>query len=402
MLAETNETLERRVVERTLELEDAVAAAERANASKTRFVAAASHDLLQPLSAAKLYVGALASDAVGADDREIALKATGALDSAERMIGALLDISKLDSGAATIEPRWAPLDEILRTLRDEFAPIAAAKGLKFRVLFSRAVIRSDPAMLRRVLQNLIANAIRYTHRGGVLVGARRAGGSLRIEVRDSGAGVAPEDQDAIFEEFRRLGARASASEGLGLGLAIVDRACARLGHPLTLQSEPGRGSTFSVTVKRKDFDRTARAGARPIAPAAPGAFTVYGLDVLLVENDFELRKAAAHLIENWGANVFDAAGPADAAALLEEGEVRPDAMLIDYQLDDGANGVDLAIALREQLGDVPIRIISADHSAGLRRRCANDDLFIMKKPLCTMSLQTFLSAANDQRKTLKL
>ncbi|MEM6492572.1 MAG: hybrid sensor histidine kinase/response regulator, partial [Pseudomonadota bacterium] len=298
--------------------------------------------LLQPLSAAKLYVAALAGDAERDADREMALKAQGALDSAEGIIGALLDISKLDSGAAVVDPRWFALDDILRPLRDEFAPIAAAKGLEFRLVFSRATIRSDPALLRRVLQNLISNAIRYTQAGRVLVGARRAGGSLRIEVRDTGIGVAAEDQDAIFEEFRRLGGRASASEGLGLGLAIVDRACARLGHPLALSSTPGEGSTFSVTVKRKDVDRVL--GPRQAKPKTPAqsTFRIEGLDVLLVENDLELRKAVAHLIENWGANVFDAAGPEDAEALVDEGEVRPEAMLIDYQLDDGANGVDQA------------------------------------------------------------
>lgn len=243
-LHRANETLEARVRERTLELEDALADAERANASRSRFVAAASHDLLQPLAAAKLYISAGA-----AGDGEAALeKAQNALQSVESILVALLDISKLESGRMAVTVGPVQLGPMLARLAEEFAPMAAAKGLQLHLRGAEALVSSDAGYLRRILQNLIANAIRYTTTGGVLIAVRPRGASLRLEVRDSGPGIPEEAQDLIFGEFQRLNARASASEGMGLGLAIVDRACRLLGHPLELVSKPGRGSTFRVTV----------------------------------------------------------------------------------------------------------------------------------------------------------
>ncbi len=246
-LHRANETLEARVRERTLELEDALADAERANASRSRFVAAASHDLLQPLAAAKLFISSAAEGEGGA-----ALdKAQNALQSVEEILGALLDISKLESGRMAVSVGPVALAPVLARLAEEFAPMAAAKGLRLRLHGAAAVgvfVQTDAGYLRRILQNLVANAIRYTDRGGVLMAARRQGAALRLEVWDTGPGIPEEAQDLIFREFQRLNARASASEGMGLGLAIVERACGLLGHPLDLVSRVGRGSVFRVTV----------------------------------------------------------------------------------------------------------------------------------------------------------
>ncbi|MEY4984222.1 MAG: hypothetical protein RIR62_2488, partial [Pseudomonadota bacterium] len=247
-LSRANETLEARVMERTLELEDALGNAERANASRSRFVAAASHDLLQPLSAAKLFIASVTDGLPDAGDRATLVKAQNALLSVEGILGALLDISKLESGRAAVSVGPVPLDHLLSQLRDEFGAIAAAKGLRLTVMPCRATVVSDPAYLRRILQNLIGNAIRYTARGGVLVGARRRAGQVRIEVHDTGPGIPEAEQDNIFKEFHRLDAPASASEGMGLGLAIVERACGLLGHPLGLRSEIGRGTSFMLQV----------------------------------------------------------------------------------------------------------------------------------------------------------
>ena len=247
LLVAAKETLEQRVLERTLELEDALAVAERANASKSRFVAAASHDLLQPLSAAKLFVASL-PDATPDRMPEVAAKAASALDSVEHMIEALLTISKLETEEAPLDVAAVPLGPIFARLENEFAPAAEAKGLALRIRTPDVTVRSDRLYLRRVIQNLLANAIRYTDRGKVLLGTRRRGANLRIEVVDTGRGI-PEDRlDDIFREFLRLDAASSASDGLGLGLSIVDRACARLGHPLSVASEPGRGTRFSILV----------------------------------------------------------------------------------------------------------------------------------------------------------
>ena len=243
-----NETLERRVLERTLELEDALAQAERASAARSRFVAAASHDLLQPLSAAKLFLASLSDNGLGQDAEATLTKAQNALVSVEGILGDLLDISKLEAGKAALTPGTVRLGHLLRQLHDEFAPVAALKGLRLTVVPTRALVQSDATYLRRILQNLIGNAIRYTESGRVLVGVRPGRARLRVAVIDTGPGIPEEEQDNVFREFHRLNARASAAEGMGLGLAIVDRACALLGHPLVLTSEPGKGTAFTLTL----------------------------------------------------------------------------------------------------------------------------------------------------------
>ena len=248
-LSEAKTRLEDRVRQRTLELEDALASEERANASKTRFVAAASHDLIQPLSAAKLYVASLADETDTA--ATTVKKALGALGSMENIIEALLDISKLDSGAACLEATKISLGKMLSGLRDEFEPMATQKGIRLRFVPTSEMVQSDPGFLRRIIQNIVGNAVRYTDAGSVLVGVRPRGKSVRIEVWDTGKGIAEEDRERIFGEFERAGTEEkSPSEGLGLGLAIVERACAQLGHPLTLDSIPGKGTRFTVSLER--------------------------------------------------------------------------------------------------------------------------------------------------------
>jgi len=243
-----NESLERRVLERTLELEDALTQAERANSARSRFVAAASHDLLQPLSAAKLFMASLSDGGLGTDAEITLAKAQNALVSVEGILGDLLDISKLEAGKAALNVGSVRLGHILRQLHDEFSPVATAKGLRLNLLPTSAVVTSDTTYLRRILQNLIGNAIRYTEEGRVLVGVRRSRNRVRVAVIDTGPGIPEEEQENIFREFHRLNARASAAEGMGLGLAIVERACALLGHPLLLTSEPGRGTSFVLTL----------------------------------------------------------------------------------------------------------------------------------------------------------
>ena len=246
-LLTAKETLERRVLERTLELEDAVALAERANASKSRFVAAASHDLLQPLSAARLYISSLPDTAPG-DVAGIAAKTQSALDGVETMIEALLTISKLETEEAPVDVRPVALGPVFRQMANEFAPLAGATGLDLRVRRTDVTVLSDRVYLRRVIQNLLSNAIRYTRTGKVLLGARRRGRNLRIEVIDTGPGIPDARLDDIFREFTRIDAHSSASEGLGLGLSIVERACARLEHPLSVTSVVGRGTRFTILV----------------------------------------------------------------------------------------------------------------------------------------------------------
>jgi len=387
-LARANETLEARVMERTLELEDALAQAERANASRARFVAAASHDLLQPLSAAKLYLASLSDDALGRTARSTVEKVQSALGSVEGILGALLDISRLESGRAAVDVGAVPLGPMFRALADEFTPIAALKGLELIIRPSDAEVISDRSYLRRILQNLISNAIRYTEHGRVFVATRRRGGLLYVEVRDSGLGIGEEEQELIFREFHRVNARASASEGMGLGLAIVERAAALLGHPLTLRSAPGRGSTFALGL------RVARTqGQRledTLGAAAPGPQEACDHLVLLVENDEDLSRAMVQLLEKWGVTVLDVASGEAAVELIEATEVVPDLCLIDYQLGDGMDGIACHAALVERFGPVPARLVTADRSLETRDAARAAGIEVLHKPILPSALAQLL------------
>ena len=386
-LSRANETLEARVMERTLELEDALTHAERANASRSRFVAAASHDLLQPLSAAKLFISSVPEEGLGAEARAALDKAQNALLSVEGILGALLDISKLESGRAAVSVGPVPLERLLVQLNDEFGAIAAAKGLRLTVVPSRRVVLSDAAYLRRILQNLIGNAIRYTERGRVLVGVRRRGGMVRIEVRDTGPGIPEDEQDNIFKEFHRLNARASASEGMGLGLAIVERACALLGHPLGLTSEIGRGTCFMVQVPVSDGVALAE-GPRPAPSPRP---SMQNRIVFLVENDGDLRRAMGLLLEKWGVSVLDAASGEEALELIEELGILPDCFIVDFNLGEGMDGLRFAAEVQARHGAVPARIVTADHRPELRAACAEAGVGLMMKPLDARALESFIA-----------
>ncbi|KKN50525.1 hypothetical protein LCGC14_0631780 [marine sediment metagenome] len=389
-LSETNNQLERRVMARTLDLEDALAAAERANASKSRFVAAASHDLLQPLSAAKLYVSSVTSGEIGAETRNTLERAHDALESVEGIIDALLDISKLESGRSALDVIPVPLARILGQLENQFAPLARQKGLDLRIVTSGRVVQSDATYLRRILQNLIGNALRYTERGRVLVGARLMKGCVRLEVWDTGPGIEESDQERIFEEFQRLHSTASASQGMGLGLAIVDRACAQLGHPLGLRSVVGVGTVFFLTVPLAD-----RGSAGPGGPQilrGPRIVPPSGLVVLLVENDPEFRRAITLLMEKWHINVLDCASAAEAQSLLEEIGIVPDVVLIDYQLDT-ETGLDVHAGLSKRYGHIPSRILTANRSAEIAEQCRAAGLTILQKPIDANELSAFLASA---------
>ncbi|RUS60488.1 PAS domain-containing protein [Pseudorhodobacter sp. E13] len=381
-LSRANETLEARVTERTMELEDAALRAERANATRARFVAAASHDLLQPLSAARLFVAAAESDTLAPDTRDALQKAQSALDSVDGILGALLDISRLDSGKAAVSSGPVDLGAMLAQLGVEFGPIAAAKGLRFRIRPVQAQVISDPSYLRRILQNLISNALRYTASGGVLVGVRPRGRMIQLEVWDSGPGIAEDDQEAVFQEFHRLNARASASDGMGLGLAIVERAAALLGHPLGLKSRLGRGSCFLLQLPLT---------APPASPAPATPAPQSALDskiVLLVEPDPELRRALSMLMEKWGISVLDTESMGDALALIDEIGITPDALILDH----GTNGAETADFQKQiqsftgRFGPLPLALIGAG-LPGLAQATR------LAKPIDARAVQSFLSAA---------
>jgi signal transduction histidine kinase len=391
-MARAKETLEARVVERTLDLEDALAQAERANASRSRFVAAASHDLLQPLSAAKLFLSSVPETDLPAPVVEAVGKAQNALVSVEGILAALLDISRLESGKAAVTVAPIRMGRLLVQLADEFQPSAAAKGLRLTVRPCEAVVLSDPGYLRRILQNLIGNAIRYTETGRVLVAARVRGGMLRLEVWDTGPGIAEAEQENIFKEFHRIAGRASASEGLGLGLAIVDRAAALLGHPLGLSSRQGRGTVFMLQVPLADGMVPEE---RPAFAALPGR-SVEGRIVLLVENDAELRRAMVLFLEKWGVAVIEASSGEEALALIEDLGILPDALIADQQLGTGMSGLETLVSLRARAPDLPARLLSADRGEGLREAATAAGLGLLIKPVQPEAIYAFLAATTTK------
>ncbi|WP_171125718.1 MULTISPECIES: PAS-domain containing protein [unclassified Ruegeria] len=392
-LYEAKELLEQRVASRTEELADALNEAERANSSKSRFVAAASHDLLQPLSAAKLYVATLGSGLSEDDAQNVAAKAESALSSVEHILEALLDISKLDSGRATVHLSTLSVNDIFSQLEDSFRPVAQAKGLELRFVHTDALVRSDASYLRRILQNLLSNAIRYTEKGRVLVGARRRKTSIAIEVWDTGIGIPTEQRDIVFQEFQRLDSDASAAEGMGLGLAIVERACGLLKHPIKLSSQVGQGTMFSVEVPLATSESTAPDAS--INKQATDTNTLASTVTLLIENDENLRGALTMTMESWGVQVLECASEQQATNLLREIGILPDIIVADYQLDHDLKGTDAVRALINEFGDLPACIISANRSAELTQVCNAEEYSLLHKPIDALSLKSVLESARD-------
>ncbi|MGX1692540.1 hybrid sensor histidine kinase/response regulator [Brevundimonas naejangsanensis] len=381
-LEEANERLEARVADRTERLEEARRTAEDATASKTRFLAAASHDLLQPLHAARLFIAALREDAdlAGSPARGLATNADRAIDSAHRLLTALLNLSKLEAGG--VRPAVAPLalgglfDELAR----EFAPVARAKGLTLTAAASSLWIASDRDLLRSMLQNLIANAIRYTDRGHVLIGARRDGERVQILVSDTGRGIAEADRQAVFGEFVRLPGAPVDEPGAGLGLAIVQKLSDLLGHPLSLASHVGRGTTFRVVVPR--------VSAAPEPESTPDdlRLPLIGLRVLCVDNEPAILDALTALLDRWGAQAVTARSVAEARAA-----VGPfDAALVDLHLgDDEPDGLAAVDRLRAQ-GVRRIALVTADTRDGLKEKAAAAGAVLLPKPVKPAALKAFL------------
>ena len=391
-MTEVAETLERAVKQRTAELvevnrqlAEAKDEAELANLSKTRFLAAASHDLLQPLNAARLFVSALHEKRLAASTRGLVGQASIALDSVEDLLESLFEISRLDAGAIQPEIRTIALDRILSALRIEFAPLARSRGLGFTVAETGLHVASDVQMLRRVLQNLVSNAIRYTAEGSVTVSAQREGERVTVAVTDTGPGIAAGEQRVVFEEFRRLDATRKIP-GHGLGLAIVRRSCAKLGHGVALDSAPGRGSTFSVTLPAADAEVAAMAPAAARGSKAAPA----GGAILVIDNDEAILAGMRALLENWGHRAITAVDP-DRPEVRAAAEAGLALMLADYHLEDGLTG-DVAVARVRAMhkGDLPAAIVTADRSEEVRASLAAQDLPVLGKPIKPAQLRALL------------
>jgi PAS domain S-box-containing protein len=379
-LKQANETLEQRVADRTARLEAAKREAEHANDAKSRFLTAIGHDLLQPLHAAHLFTDALVQQLPDRRQRESVEQIRGALDSTTDLLTGLLDMSRLEAGGLVPEPRDFPLAEVLEPLASEFRALASERGLGFEYLPTRAWVHSDPQLLRRVLQNFLANAVRYTSAGRVVIGARRAGPALlRVEVRDSGPGIPVAEQSVIFEEFRR--GEDARGQGLGVGLAIADRIARLLHAPLTLRSAVGRGTVFAVTLPR---------AAAPMgnASATGGKPGLAGKVVLAVDNDPQALSALTQVLEGWGCHVLVAADQAQAEAALSQRLA--DLWLFDYHLDGDDTGVLLMQRLSQRFGARPCLILTADQTEAVRRAVHEAELSLLPKPVRPLALKSML------------
>ena len=380
-LQELYATLEGKVVERTRQLE-------LANLAKTRFLAAASHDLRQPLHALGLLVGQLDAKTNQADRRQIVARIGTAISGMNELFNALLDISKLDAGAVDPEITSFAIEPLLRRVENMLAADAREKSLRLRVLPSGAWVRSDRVLLERILVNLVSNAIRYTTQGGIIVGCRRRGDKLRIEVWDSGIGIPQDQQKNIFGEFYRVASSRTSSAGLGLGLAIVDRLCRLLDHPIDLVSIAGTGSRFSISVPQAPT----QAEPARVPDALQSAVQRFsGKVVVVIDDDQLVLDSMEGLLRGWGCRVYAFISSGEALAGLLDQHREPDVIISDYHLAHGETGIDVVERLHRAFSaSIPVLLITADISVGRKQEAMARGYDLLPKPVSPMSLRAAL------------
>src|SRR3954462_403636 len=400
-LERANATLEKRVRDRTeeltrlnSELARAKSTAEAANIPKTRFLAAASHDILQPLNAARLYVTSLVERQSGGEDSRLVENIDDSLEAIEEILGALLDISRLDAGAMTTAITSFKMADLMRSLEIEFAPIARAKGLDLTFVPCSLPAESDRLLLRRLLQNFISNAIKYTPRGRVLVGCRRHGRTLRIAVYDTGVGIPVRKRGEIFKEFHRLEQGARIARGLGLGLSIVERLARVLNHGIAIDATASGGSVFSVTVPIA----TAINHTAAVTSATPLSRTpMSGALIVCIENDPAILDGMKTLLTAWNAEVIAVTDPDAAIAAIEASGSSVTGLLVDYHLDRG-NGVAAIREIRRRFGEnVPAILITADRSPNVRAAAREENIAVLNKPVKPASLRALLGQWRAQQ-----
>lgn len=370
-LGESYATLEQKVEQRTQ-------AAESANLAKSRFLAAASHDLRQPMHALNLYLGALANLDLPASGSRYVTNLRQCAQSLDDLLDGLLDISKLDANAIEPNVDVFPLAPVFNRLRIQFAPQALAKGLELRVMASTAFVRSDVALLERILRNLVSNAVRYTVCGKILVGCHRIQGKLRIAVYDTGPGIALEHQQLVFEEFYQIGnPERDRAKGLGLGLSIVQRLAKLLGAPILLVSQLHRGSMFAI-----DLPLAEEAEERIDALVSRPAVSLQGARIVVVDDEAAVLEASKALLEQWGCQVVVAASGFQAVQCLAGSSRPPDVLICDYRLREGENGLDVVERLRDEFNrHIPALIVTGDVVPESLQKLPAGDLKVLHKPV---------------------
>ena len=396
-LQQAKEQLEYRVEQRTQELQSANVAldaarkeAEQANESKTKFLAAAGHDLMQPFNAASLFAALLKEKAPNQELADMSQSLIQSLSSAEELLTALLDMTKLDSGALKVNQQAFFIDDLLRPLVNEFSLLARQKGLSLHYLPCSLGVVSDKKLLRRVIQNLVSNAIRYTQQGRILVAVKRHGLECKIRVIDTGSGIASEQQHEIFKEFKQLDGQHN-SQGLGLGLTIVERISGLLEHKVSVHSVVDKGSCFEVCVP---LSIEAPILVKPSRESViDNSLLLKHKTVLVIENEERTLDAINQLLSNWGATVF---ASKDVKQAIKVCQHAPDLMFLDYHLDDGLTGVQAAQQLREHWQDstpnfvIPGILSSADRSEQTRKEAIDMALHYLPKPIKTAALKRLI------------
>ena len=390
-LLEANLNLQQQIAQREQieqDLRDARDAAQAANRSKDKYLAAASHDLLQPLNAARLLIATLRERQLPDVEQVLVERTHQALEGAEDLLTDLLDISRLDQAAVKPDVALYRLDEVFAPLVSEFQSVAQAAGLNLRVHTGGYAVSTDLRLLTRILRNFLSNACRYTDEGCVLLGARRRGDYLRLEVWDTGRGIAADRLEAIFLEFNQLDVgRAADRKGVGLGLAIVERIAEILGYPIAVRSWPGRGSMFSIEVPLSD-EMPLPISQLPVLPTTGNPLP--GRRLLVIDNEVSILDSMQALLSQWGCEVLTATD--QAGALLALQGRAPELILADYHLDHGVVGCSVVKHLREHFGcKIPAVIITADRTDQCRRALRRLEAPLLNKPVKPGKLRAVLS-----------
>ncbi len=393
-----NEELARRLHVREAEAQAARARAEEASLAKSRFLAAASHDLRQPLHSLSLLLDHAVHTSTDPQVEHILQQATRSADSLGRLFTGLLDLSRLDAGSLTAVVRPVSLKALLRWLENDFRSLAQEKGLALDCDTPDAWVCSDPAMLERMLRNLLHNAVKYTEAGRIELRAVTAELEVRLSVHDTGIGIAPADRDRIFEEYFQVRNPArDRSRGVGLGLAIVKRMGQLLGHAIEVETEPGRGSTFTVTVPRCEPPGSLAASPRASSLAAEDAATpqasldaLRGTVVVVIEDDADVSEAMATLLRDWGCQAVVAGGSAGAIAQLDAAGLAPDAILADWRLGGDENGLQAIERLNARFGERPAAIVTGEISPADLQVPRQMSVSVLQKPVRAREISTWL------------
>jgi PAS domain S-box-containing protein len=384
-------------VEIEARLREAKKEAEQANLSKTKFLAAVSHDLLQPLNAARLFTGALQEQDMPASVAALVGSVSNSLADVESLLSTLVDISKLDAGVITPDISAFCVRGLLQNIANEYSQVARKEALQLRFVSSSAVIQSDSQLLARILRNFLSNALRYTETGRILFGCRRRRNSLLIEVWDTGIGIPEEKLSDIFLEFKRILPQGGGhhDKGLGLGLAIVDKISRILGHQVAVTSVPGRGSVFSVEVPLGSLEPSPAAG---LVATQMAQEWLEDARLWVVDNDQAICDGMATLMRGWGCEVVTALSLADLQTKVRVADDPVDLLIVDYHLDNDDNGIDLVADIkRQRRDDLPVLMVTANYSHALKQQIRDLGYLLMHKPVRPMKLKTTLNHLLNRR-----